>query len=176
MIRPATQNDVCALLALEQRHGRDELDSDNPSLEAQLFDQSDFIKLIDNELLLLALHDDTIVGYAIVVGETFYRGIPFYRRLFSRARRVAQESNIRCASFGCYGPVWVDPKYRGKGVFRPLVSEVISLAARRYESLFTFIAEENEHSLNAHVQGAKMQVVDFFEDDQRGFYLLFKSC
>lgn len=174
MIRLATPDDIAALVALERRHGRDELSSDDPGLEAQLFDKKAFTELIARELLLLSLHGGAIVGYGVVTSEGFYQGSAFYRRLYSRAQSAAKELDIRLQRPGCYGPVWVAPAFRGKGVFTPLVNEILTQAKKRFDGLVTFIAEENEHSLNVHVQRAQMQVADFFDDNGRGFYLLLK--
>lgn len=174
MIRLAQGTDVDALVALERRHGRDELSHDDISLEAQLFDRNDFIRLIENEFLLLSVDGDRIVGYVITAGAGFYSDSPFYKRLFDRARQFAPNTGRKAANLGCYGPVWVDPAYRGKGVFSPMVKELLQRASSRFDCLFTFIAEENQHSLNAHVRGCAMEVVDFFEDTGRGFYLLVK--
>ncbi|MCL2918956.1 GNAT family N-acetyltransferase [Shewanella litorisediminis] len=177
-IRQASPDDIDQLVRLEQRFGRDELGNDDSRLEAQLNGRREFTSLIADHLVVVADDAGQIVAYAIVADEGFYQGQSFYRKLY-QLLGSHQQSNTstrgragKRPAPGCYGPVWVDSRYRGKGIFGALFDKVLTLSMGRYSSLFTFIAQENQHSLNVHVKRAGMEVVDFFEDDGRGFYLL----
>lgn len=177
-IRQATPGDIDQLVRLEQRYGRDELGDNDARLEAQLNGRREFTLLIAEHLVVVAEDAGQIMAYAIVADEGFYLGQFFYRKLFQRLGSY-QQSNPgqrggagKHSAAGCYGPVWVDSRYRGKGVFGALFDKVLELSNGRYSPLFTFIAEENQHSLNVHVKRAGMEVLDFFEDGGRGFYLL----
>nr|WP_284730681.1 GNAT family N-acetyltransferase [Shewanella jiangmenensis] len=143
-------------------------------MEAQLFGRDEFRQLIEKEILLVAAVDGQIVAYAMAASERFFGKQGFYGRFFSRALRCGPDAGRKIQKLGCYGPVWVAPAFRGKGIFTPLTAALFDACRARFDTLATFIAEENEHSLNVHVKAAGMQVVDFFEDEGRGFYLLLK--
>jgi len=77
----------------------------------------------------------------------------------------------RHASFVC-GPVCIDRRFRGKGLLRGLYDALLAEAAARFETGVGFVAEDNPHSLAAHVQGIGMTDAGRFDFNQRGYRIL----
>ena len=71
-----------------------------------------------------------------------------------------------------YGPACIDVAYRGGGVLRALYRGLLWEMAGRYDVGVSLVAEDNMHSLDAHVEGLGMQVVGGFTHEERRYHIL----
>nr|WP_275658906.1 GNAT family N-acetyltransferase [Shewanella sp. Isolate11] len=142
-------------------------------MQGQAFSQDELSILVKQHWIVVAESDGEIVGYVIAGSWSFFENWPIYRRLLSRIHQHSIEQQGLTQTNCCqYGPIWISPAHRGKGIFEALVSELKSQVKVRYPFMLTFIAEDNDRSFAAHTQKAAMQVVDFFDFDGRDYYLL----
>ncbi|MCG9738085.1 GNAT family N-acetyltransferase [Shewanella insulae] len=182
VIRLATRTDIEAIATLEAREWQAELAPGQRGgmMTGQSFSRQQLDELTRQHWLLLAEVDGEIVGYVIAGRWSFFGDWPLYRHLLRRLETDRFEvdcfetgKGIVSVSNSCqYGPIWIAPSQRGTGLFAELVAELKALVAPQYPYMVTFIAEENERSFAAHTQKGGMQVLDFFEFDGRGYYLL----
>ncbi|QYJ83158.1 GNAT family N-acetyltransferase [Shewanella aegiceratis] len=182
VIRLATRADLDAIAALEANQWEAELAPDQRGgmMTGQSFSRQQLDELIQNHWLLLAEVGGEIAGYVIAGRWPFFGDWPIYRYLLKRLEAGRFEIDrfetglgiINKANSCQYGPIWIAPSQRGSGLFFELVSELKKEVAPQYSYMVTFIAEENERSFAAHTQKGGMQVLDFFEFDGRGYYLL----
>ncbi|KIO38219.1 GNAT family N-acetyltransferase [Shewanella sp. cp20] len=176
-IRLATGADLDALVALEAREWQAELTPGQRGalMTGQHFSRQELSELIQKHWLLLAERGGEIAGYVIAGHWSFFGDWPLYRSLVKRLEtsRFEMPQGMVGASNSCqYGPIWIAPSQRGTGLFAELVAELKTRVAPQYPYMVTFIAEDNERSFAAHTQKGGMQVLDFFEFDGRGYYLL----
>ncbi len=169
-IRQATANDLSAIAELDRKHLNAELTSNAGDLLGQGFSENDLTSFIENGWIVTAEINGRIVGYVICSDWKAFMGWPIYKQILNRLKFNTPEHNqINTCQ---YGPIWIAESHRGQGIFESLVQEVRQLSARRFQTMITFIAEDNQRSYFAHTKKGRMRVIDFFEFENRGYYLL----
>ncbi|GIU07180.1 MULTISPECIES: GNAT family N-acetyltransferase [unclassified Shewanella] len=174
-IRRAKASDITALVALEQTHLQDELVAEqrDNSLQGQSFTQADLTTLVNQHWVVVAEVEDTIVGYVIAGRWSFFKQWPIYRNLLNRLPRLDYDRAKLTENNCCqYGPIWIDSRHRGQGIFEALVAFVKKQVGNELPYMLTFIAEDNAGSFAAHTRKGGMQVVDYISFDERDYYLL----
>ena len=169
-IRQATTNDLPTLAQLERTHLNAELSSNTSDMLGQGFNQNDLASFINDGWIIIAEVNNNIVGYVICADWKVFLRWPIYHAILRHLKFNSPEynQNNTCQ----YGPIWIDENFRGQGIFELLVQKVKQLSQQRYQTMLTFIAEDNQHSYFAHTKKVRMQVLDFFEFEDRGYYLL----
>lgn len=71
-----------------------------------------------------------------------------------------------------YGPVVIERTQRGRGILRGLYERLLQEVGGRFDVGVAFVAENNPHSLSAHVAGLGMTPVGRFEQDGNGYVIL----
>jgi len=100
----------------------------------------------------IALVDNQVVGYALVMLESFRNEMEVLIPMFEAADRLLPNKN-----YLTMGQVCIDKPNRGKGIFRGLYTFYKNELAGDYDCLFTEVATLNTRSLNAHLAiGFKM--------------------
>ncbi|WP_394205174.1 GNAT family N-acetyltransferase [Shewanella waksmanii] len=172
-IRAATPADAEQIAQLERQHINAELDSTEVAMSGQHFSQSDILTLITQHWVAVAVHQSQIVGYVFAGRWGFFDKWPIYRFLSQRIDQYQVGSLCLSQRNSCqYGPIWISDSFRQQGIFKRLVSQLMSQIPAELSAAVTFIAESNQHSYSAHTHGAGMQVLDFFDFDDRDYYLL----
>lgn len=167
-IRLATVRDITCLQKLEKNHHQEELSRDNAGKQGQVFSEADLKTLIEKHWIVLAEVDSRVVGYVIAGRWDFFESWPIYRYLLKQLAEAGISRKQSCQ----YGPIWIDSDYRGQGIFSLLVKKLKSLLKGEFQYMCTFIAEDNQRSYAAHTKKAQMQVIDFFDFHEQGYYLL----
>ncbi|QIR15535.1 GNAT family N-acetyltransferase [Shewanella aestuarii] len=178
--RLATLTDVAQLHELETLHVNAELSSYDPSLQAQGLSRGQLESLIEQHWIMLALNEQTIIGYVIAAKWSFFAKQSLYQKMIALLPNINISQGqfpvkVTIANSCQYGPIWIDQQYRGQGIFAKLVDGLASKVKINVRFLVAYIAEDNERSFKAHTQYADMQVVDYFSFQQRDFYLLIKA-
>lgn len=175
LVRRAQLADAAAIALLEREQIEAELDPSQRGgvMTGQAFSAADIKVLIEQHWIVVAEQQGVLIGYVISGRWSFFESWPIYRRLLSHLGEHSM-GNTRLSKHNCcqYGPIWIHPHHRGQGLFSALVTQLKQEVSSHYPFMLTFIAEENEHSFNAHTHKAAMHVVDFFGFDGRDYYLL----
>ncbi|MGL5906827.1 MAG: GNAT family N-acetyltransferase [Shewanella sp.] len=172
-IRLAGTQDIDLLVILEQKHLNDELASATMGLAGQAFSAAELTQLVCQHWVVVAEVDGNIIGYVIAGRWDFFNTWPIYRHLLRHLGLLQWDGPRLTPTNSCqYGPIWIHQAYRGNGIFELLVNHLKTVVAPNFSYMLTFIAEENERSFAAHTAKANMQVVDFFDYESRGYYLL----
>jgi hypothetical protein len=178
--RKAKLSDVAEIARLEQVHINDELTGESPvhgQLSGQGFDNKALTELVNRHYLVVAEANGAIVGYVMAAAWSFFTPLPIYGAIVKRLAMLDYDGPKLTVANSCqYGPIWISPEYRGKGVFSPLVAKLKADVGNQFLNMVTFIAEDNSRSFAAHSNKAKMQVVDFFSFQGRDYYLLHTAC
>ncbi|WP_428611667.1 N-acetyltransferase family protein [Shewanella sp.] len=178
LIRQASAADLAAITALEASQWQAELAPEQRGelMSGQQFSAQSLSDLISDHYIVVAQHKGKIVGYVIAGSWAFFAAWPIYRRLLKNLTDHSLAGQPLSVDNSCqYGPIWIAPSYRGAGLFADMVAKLKALVKPQYSFMLTFIAEDNERSFAAHTHKAEMQVLDFFDFDDRGYYLLATS-
>lgn len=167
-IRLAVHTDIEMLLQLEAKGLQDELNSNEQLLKGQAFSRHDFEELIHSNWVIVATKNEQIIAYAMFASWAFFNSSHIHQKMYRQINQLGFNDKNSCQ----YGPVWIEKKYRGSGIFQKLMTFLCQQIAHQFSYLITFIAEQNEVSFAAHTKNGKMQVIDYFEFENRDYYIL----
>ncbi|GGP45844.1 GNAT family N-acetyltransferase [Shewanella saliphila] len=172
-IRKGVLKDAAAIVQLEREHINDELTQPVAALLAHSFTLNEVKTLINHHWLVVAEDQGQIIGYVVAAKWAFFSSQPLYRHIIQRIKFADADGCALSTTNTCqYGPVWINPSYRGQGIFEELVNELKNQVKDIYPFLVTFISAENLRSLAAHKNKAAMQVLENFRFEQRDYQLL----
>ncbi|MCF1428503.1 MAG: GNAT family N-acetyltransferase [Shewanella sp.] len=171
-IQLAQQQDLQELLRLERLHVSDELGGQHSMMQGESFSEAALKRLIDAKQVLIAQQQGQIAGYVLSGAWQEYIHWPLQRRALTQLKSYWSDVERSCCH---YGPVWVSPAFRGQKICRKLCQALATHLNGRFSHLIGLIAEDNEASLRAHVGDDGMQLVDFIEYDDKGYYLVSRS-
>ncbi len=95
---------------------------------------------------IVAFENDKVVGYALVMLESFRNEMEILLPMFETADRLLPHKN-----YLTMGQVCIDKPYRGKGIFKGIYAFYKDELAQQYDCLFTEVATLNTRSLQAHL-------------------------
>ncbi|WP_144210865.1 GNAT family N-acetyltransferase [Shewanella donghaensis] len=171
--RLARLNDAKEIAHLELTHMNDELAPGAQAMSGQHFTEQQLSVLINQGWIMLAIVDHAIIGYVIAGPWSIFKSWPIYQHILKRLPSIEIGFSTLSEKNSCqYGPIWIDSRHRGQGIFEVLVSKLKRDVGQKYTYMVTFIAEDNALSLAAHTRKASMEVVDYFGFQQRDYYLL----
>jgi predicted GNAT superfamily acetyltransferase len=175
LCRRVQETDYAALLALQEANLRDNLAPDQRTegfLSAR-FSRDQFATMDADVAVVVAEIDGSIVGYLCGSGVEFNRRFALLAAMIERYphTQMHRRSLDSYESF-VYGPVCVDRRFRGRGVLRGLYRALRAEVTDKFDIGVAFVAQDNAHSLSAHVQGLGMVDVGRFEFDARAYRIL----
>lgn len=137
------------------------------------FPRDRFIEMDGGGAVVVAEDAGRIAGYACASTQAFNARVPIIAAMMEVFPGLSFLGRpLQSPATVIYGPVCVDSRYRGKGVFRGLVDALKQELRGRYETATAFIAKSNVRSLAAHVEGLGMAIVGDFEFDGRSFWIV----
>ena len=111
---------------------------------------------------IIAKDDDLVVGYALVMPESFKEMIPVLMPMFTMLQTISyREKPIR--SFYVMGQICVREGYRGHGIVDKLYAKHKELYQHQYKLCVTEVAERNQRSMKAHLR-VGFQTIHTFTD------------
>ena len=173
--RRVRESDYAALLALQEANLRDNLTEVQRSagfLSAR-FSREQFAVMDAGVAVVVAEVDGLIAGYLCGSSVEFNRRFALLAAMIERYPHTELRGRAlqSYASF-VYGPVCVDGRFRGRGLLRGLYRALRAEVAGKFEIGVAFVAQDNTHSLAAHVQGLGMCDAGSFEFDARRYRIL----
>ncbi|GGP52162.1 acetyltransferase [Shewanella algicola] len=172
-IRKGVLTDAAAIVQLEREHINDELIRPVAALHAHSFTLNEVKTLINHHWLVVAEVQGKIIAYVVAAKWAFFSSQPLYRYIIQRIKFADVDGCALSTTNTCqYGPVWIDPSYRGQGIFEALANELKHQVKATYPFMVTFISGDNKRSLAAHKNKAAMHVLEYFTFEQRDYQLL----
>ena len=166
-------SDIDGILALQNRYLYSNL-SKRERLNGFItipFKPSHFETLVWDDGVYVAIINDEIAGYALAGCWQFFFQWPIFPYMVARlptlnfyGRFITPENSFQ------YGPVCLDEKYRGSGLFSRLFEQMRLGLSNRYPIGVTFVNRLNQRSYIAHTRKLGMQVIDNFEFEGRPYY------
>lgn len=113
---------------------------------------------------IIAVADQKVIAYALVMRRQFAAEIPVLAPLFSRLERLRyQGMPLADQRYFVMGQICVATEFRGQGVFSGLYRTMSSYYAERFQFVVTEIAARNGRSRAAH-QKVGFQTLDHYTD------------
>lgn len=96
---------------------------------------------------IVAMKNDTVVGYALAMPQSFRNELAVLIPMFAMADQLLPQKN-----YLVMGQVCVDKPYRGQGIFRGMYNYYKNELSSEYDCLFTAVDTANTRSSEAHKQ------------------------
>ncbi len=153
--RPAVDQDLDQILALQRRYSEDSLDPAEVAADG-------FVTVRHERELLAAMNaaaahvvavsGERVAGYALVMLKCFANRISILEPMFAVMREglTWDGSPLHQYRYFVMGQVCVDKPFRGQGVFAGMYLKMKELYAGQYDFVVTEIARRNGRSIRAH--------------------------
>ncbi|MDF1762797.1 MAG: hypothetical protein P1U57_05245 [Oleibacter sp.] len=175
-LRLATLADVNEVLNLHYLYQIDSIAEEDKQdgFITTAFTQSHLVALIEEEQgLFVAIVENQIVAYAMSASWAFWCQWPMFQFMVEHLSDTTLDGNeITVNNSYQYGPVCVDKRVRGSGVFEQLFQYTRVKMSARYSYLITFINQINTRSYQAHTRKVGLQVMKEFEFNQQRYFKL----
>ncbi len=113
---------------------------------------------------IIAKDGDKVIGYALVMPESFRFDIPVLTAMFTMLDELEYEGRlIKNTAYYAMGQICVAEGYRGQGVFDGLYDKHKSELSNRFELCVTEIAKRNLRSLAAHKRVGFEIIHEYFD-------------
>lgn len=113
---------------------------------------------------MVAVIDNVVAGFLSAFRNEFETGSPVIAAMLASYDRLKLNGRpLRDFKSYIYGPVCIAREYRRRGLLRGLYEAQRTDLAGQFEAGVAFVARNNPHSLQAHVQGLRMAEVGDFE-------------
>ncbi len=123
--------------------------------------------------IIVAEEQGVVVGCLCILRPEFEHSPPAMTEMVRRLDQVRFGDRLLCDQRPVvYGPVVIDREQRRRGGLRGLYERMLQEVAGRFEVGVALVAEENRHSVNAHVEGLGMTPVGGFECGGRRYLIL----
>ncbi|PCE63862.1 GNAT family N-acetyltransferase [Sediminicola luteus] len=152
--RKATDADLPLILDLQQANLAQNLSAEEASREG-------FVSIQHSLELLtamnqghghtIAFHQNTLVGYALVMSPSFSKAIPLLEPLFEKINAGCYQNNpLAKTPYVIMGQVCIAKAFRGQGIFTGLYKNLDERLAGHFKYLITEIHRTNARSIRAH--------------------------
>lgn len=123
--------------------------------------------------LIVAAAEGRLAGYLCASSREFNRPFPLLAAMMRQFDAIDYRGRLLAASrVFMYGPVCIDRSYRGRGLLRGLYETLQEEVVGRYDIGVAFVADNNPHSLHAHVDGLGMAHVGEFTFSGKQYHIL----
>lgn len=179
-LRLGELEDIDSVLALHHQNQVDSMNADDKQdgFITTTFTRASLAKLINDEQgLFVATQtiDDgsEIVAYAMAASWTYWSQWPMFAHMLKSLSNLSYDGELLTTENSYqYGPVCVDKRVRGQGVFEKIFEYALKKMSARYSILLTFINQLNQRSYEAHVRKVKLDVIHQFEYNDNRYYEL----
>jgi GNAT superfamily N-acetyltransferase len=114
---------------------------------------------------IIAKDNDKVVGYALVMPESFRNDIPALTAMFTMLDTLDyHDKQIKDFKYYAMGQICVAESHRGKGVFDGLYAKHKELLSEKFELCITEIAKRNTRSLAAHKRVGFEIIHEYFDE------------
>ncbi len=113
---------------------------------------------------IIAKDGDELVGYALVMPESFRFDIPVLTAMFEMLDKLEYKDKlIKDIKYYAMGQICVAEGYRGKGIFDRLYAKHKAELSDRFELCITEVAKRNLRSLAAHKRVGFEIIHEYFD-------------
>jgi hypothetical protein len=100
---------------------------------------------------VIAKSGDNVIGYALMMPETFKDMIPVLKPMFATLKSLSWcGATLDSVPFYIMGQICISDNYRGQGIFDRLYAKHRELYADEYQMCITEVSNRNQRSMKAH--------------------------
>jgi len=174
-ILPATTTHIPGIITLQNKYLFAHLapEERKKGFVTTPFTESQVRQAIDENGLFIAIADEFVFGYVFAGTWAYFSAWPIFPFMIERITgKKFGEIIISDTNTFQYGPVCIDEKYRGTGLFNQLFEGMRIEMAKRFPVGLTFINQINNHSYHAHTKKLGMELIDTFTFNGNEYYAL----
>ncbi len=102
---------------------------------------------------IIAKYDDAVIGYALVMLESFKDRIAVLIPMFEQINTIKYKGKLMAEiDYFVMGQVCIAKEFRGQGIFKGLFEKMKSEMAKNFELVVTEVALRNPRSIKAHAK------------------------
>ncbi|EAY27638.1 GNAT family N-acetyltransferase [Microscilla marina] len=148
--------EIKQLLALQQRNLPVNISTSEAHEQGFVTVEHDFElmqAMNSTEAHIIAKDGDTVVGYCLVMLESFQDRIPVLQPMFDLFGNLSyRQKPLSDYCFFVMGQVCIDKAYRGQGVFDGMYAQLGQVYGSKYDFVVTEVATRNQRSIKAHAR------------------------
>ncbi|MBK7805087.1 MAG: GNAT family acetyltransferase [Saprospiraceae bacterium] len=174
-ILPATPAHIHGIITLQNKYLYAHLTAEErkKGFVTTPFTESQITDAIDESGLYVALDDEVVIGYVFAGTWAYFYAWPIFPFMIERlAGKKFGDMIIANTNTFQYGPVCIDEKYRGTGLFNLLFEGMRIEMAKRFPIGLTFINQVNSHSYHAHTKKLGLEMIETFSFNGNEYYTL----
>lgn len=167
-------HDIPQVLALQERNLFANLNMEECSdgFLLRAFSEADFLKMDQELCVIVAVTEETIVGYLCASVLSIHSSLPSIVSLYTACQSLTyKEKPLTEYRAFVPSPLCIERDYRGKNIFASLCNAVLASLPSDYELAITFISIDNTKSLLA-ARAVGFQTIGQFLLDERLFWIL----
>jgi len=175
VFRRLSEEDYAGVLALQEANLYDSLSAAarRDGFLSARFSREQFARMDRDVGVLVARDAERVVGYLCASGVELNRQFPLLVAMIERYGEVSFHGRaLADQKTFVYGPVCVDRAHRGRGVLRGLFRTLQRELGGGFDAGVAFVAEDNQRSLAAHVEGLGMHDAGGFEFKGKRYRIL----
>jgi hypothetical protein len=142
------------ILALQQRNLARNLDPEQVKKDGFVTVEHNLEilqKMNEAEPQIIAISEEVVVAYALLMLEKFRHDIPILEPMFQKIATLSyQGKSLLEYRYIAMGQICVDEQFRGMGVFPALYKGIKENTSGRYDLCITEVALRNTRSMRAH--------------------------
>ncbi|MBP6236284.1 MAG: hypothetical protein KA536_09090 [Saprospiraceae bacterium] len=174
-ILPATPTHIPGIITLQNKYLYAYLTAEErkKGFVTTPFTELQIEKAIDEKGLFIAIDGELVVGYVFAGTWAYFSAWPIFPLMIERLMgKNFGDMIISDTNTFQYGPVCIDEKYRGTGLFNLLFEGMRIEMAKKIPIGLTFINQINTHSYHAHTKKLGLEMIDTFSFNGNEYYTL----
>lgn len=124
--------------------------------------------------ITVAVNDNNqVIGFALAGSWNFWQPWPLFTHMIEHLEEFKLNGEtLTVENSYQYGPVCIDKKYRGTGIFEKLFNFSLKSMAERFPYMVTFINQVNPRSYAAHTKKVGMTESGTFDWNNNHYWLM----
>jgi creatinine amidohydrolase/Fe(II)-dependent formamide hydrolase-like protein len=164
--RHASAEDIAAILKIQSANHIDNLSVEQrrQGFLSAMFTPEQLAELAADLGITVVADGGCLLGFLCAFRRDFKHGSPVIAKMLETFDGTQLDGKpLSAYNAYIYGPVCVDPPYRGRGLLKGLYDAQKNEIAGKFDAGVAFVSRDNPHSLRAHVVGLGMTEVGEFE-------------
>jgi len=125
---------------------------------------------------VIALDENKVVAYALMMSIEFSKKIPMLVDLFQRIEQLDYKGfSLAQAKYMVMGQICIDKPYRSKGIFQKLYLKMSDTLKAEYDFIITEISLKNGRSMRAHEKVGFKSILEYTSSDNIDWSLVIKE-
>ena len=122
---------------------------------------------------IIAIKDDTILGYLLAMTSEASEDMPILRSMFQMFHEVEyQGKSISSYNYVVVGQVCIAKEYRGQGLLYKLYQLYLECYKNKFDFAITEIAVRNKRSLHAHLNNGFQEIFQYRSPDGEEWHIV----